>query len=215
MDSVLCDDIEWIRTTSTDDLFDIYNTELTTTLDRHAPRYVRHRKPRILTPWFDDECRQMKRRVRVLERKYRKTHDPSDRQTWVLKLKEQAIFYQNKESFYWSTRINANAHNARRLWSDLDMLMRRDNGNNNCSHTTPIDATKQADAFLKLFDNKVASVRSETENAQTPSFRLVSDGVKLEKFQHTTPLQIVSLLNASCNKLFSGSYSYKHIKTMC
>jgi hypothetical protein len=141
----------------------------------------------------------MKRRVRVLERKYRKTHDASDRQAWVLKLREQACFYQNIESFYWSTRINANANNARRLWSDLNTLIRRDDGNN-FSYTTSVDASKQADAFLKFFDNKVASVRSETENAQTPNFRQVAGGEKLEKFQHVTPAQIERLINASSNK---------------
>ena len=34
-------------------------------------------------PWFDAPCRQLLRNARRLERKYRITHDPDDRNEWT------------------------------------------------------------------------------------------------------------------------------------
>jgi hypothetical protein len=171
MESVLCTDTEWTANVSVDELFNIYSNTLTDILDKHAPRYVRKRKKRILTPWFDAECRQMKRRVRVLERKYRKSRDPADRLAWVTKLQEQTHFHQSKERLYWSTRINANAKNARALWRDLDDLMCREN--NSFVNLSAAEAERQACNFLKFFEQKVETVRSETSKATEPTFNIV------------------------------------------
>ena len=75
--------------------------------------------------------------------------------------------------------------------------MRRDDGNN-FSHTTSVYASKRADAFLKFFDNKVAS--DQRLKMHKPQTCLVAGGVKLEKFQHVNPAQIERLINASSNK---------------
>lgn len=200
MASIICSGTEWAECRSTDELFNIYNSELTNILDRHAPRYVRKRKKRVLTPWFDDECRQFKRKVRVLERKYRKSRDPTDRLAWVTRLQEQAQFQREKERVYWSNRITANAGNARRLWSDLDDLMRRDNSNVYVPVTSE-EATHQADSFLQFFDKKVESIRAETSKTPKP----VIDGAGVvsgtfQCFQHVTSAQITQLINCSHNK---------------
>ena len=197
MESVLCKDMEWTVNVSVDELFTIYSNTLTDILDKHAPRYVRKRKKRVLTPWFDAECRQMKRRVRVLERKYRKSRDPADRLAWVTKLQEQTHFHQNNERLYWSTRINANAKNARALWRDLDDLMNREN--NSFVNLSPGEAEKQACSFLRFFEQKVESVRSETSEASEPTFQHGIDA-KFVAFQITNPLQIMLLIKSSNNK---------------
>jgi hypothetical protein len=200
LNSILCSGTAWTDNLSIDELFDTYNSELTAVLDRHAPRYVCRRKRRALTPWFDGDCRRMKRKVRVLERKYRKSNIPADRLAWVKKLEEQSRFYREKERLYWLTRINANSSNARRLWRDLDDLMRRDDdGSSSTASCTPEEASRKADDFLKFFENKVDAVRIETEGASPPVFQS-TDGTKFTRFQHTTPDQIIQLVNKSQNK---------------
>jgi len=198
LNSVLCSDIKWTKAVSVEELFNTYNNEMTAILDRHAPRYTRKRKKRKLTPWFDDDCRQMKRKVRVLERRYRKSRDSADRLAWVTKLKEQSAFYRSKECSYWSSRINSNAGNASRLWRDLDDLMRRDDISSTTAHS-PAEATKRASEFLNFFDKKVESVRAETENASPPEFK-PHCGALFTSFQHTNPLQIAKLINSANNK---------------
>ena len=102
-DSILCcAESEWFESVTTDDLFQICNDQLLRLIDKHAPRYTRKRKSRVLSPWFDNECRMFKRSVRRLERKYRKSRQPADRLAWVLKQKEKAAFFQQKERAYWS-----------------------------------------------------------------------------------------------------------------
>jgi len=196
--SVLCNDGEWMKLVTVDELFNVYNAELTAILDRHAPRYVRKRKKRLITPWFDDSCRQMKRKVRVFERKYRKSRDPTDRLLWVTKLQEQARFYHEKERCYWSSRINANARDARRLWRDLDDLMKRDDSNN--VSMTSSEAAQRAEDFLEFFDDKVESVRKETENASQPIYNVGSSPLKLNSFRHITQAEVVKLINSANNK---------------
>jgi len=195
--SNLCSNLEWTKSASIDELFAIYQSELTDILDRHAPRYVRRRKRRLLTPWFDDECRQMKRRVRAFERKYRKSRDPTDRLEWITKLKEQRSLHCSKERFYWSSRINANAGDSRRLWKDLDELMRCENSTT--KPTSVADAEQQADGFLNFFQQKVESVRAETANANGPVFETCGNE-KFTNFQHVTVERVIHLIGSSANK---------------
>ena len=199
INSVICNGItEWSESLSIDELFDVYNSELTKILDKHAPCYVRKRKRRSLTPWFDADCRQMKRKVRCAERRYRKSHEPSDRLAWVTKLQEQSQLYRDKEQFYWTAGINTNAGNPKSLWRDLDELMKRDEGDKNRQYT-PDEATKQANDFLQFFERKVENVRSETQHAAEPLFTPTT-GEKFTCFRPTTPIQIVHMINASKNK---------------
>jgi len=147
--SVLCCcDIDWMQQQTIDELFDIYNNELTKLLDKHAPRYNRKRKRRVLSPWFDSECRMQKRNVRRLERRYRKSRQPADRLAWVQKLKEQSAFYRQKECAYWSDRISSNAANPKRLWRDLDELMKNDDDPPAVSRT---ESTQRAQQFMDFF----------------------------------------------------------------
>lgn len=150
MENILCcADVDWSKSVSIDDLFQIYNDELLKLIDKHAPRYTRKRKSRILSPWFDDDCRIYKRSVRRLERKYRKSRLQTDRLAWVLKLKEKAAFFQHKECAYWSGRIKENASQPKRLWQDLDVLMRR--VDDVAPAVSPNECSKWAQEFSDFF----------------------------------------------------------------
>jgi len=199
MQSILCNDVNWTKQLTIEEIFNVYDQELTTLIDKHAPRYLRKRKRRVQTPWFDDDCRMMKRNVRRLERKYRKSHNAEDRLNWVDKLKQQSMLFTDKERCYWSDRITANSNNPRRLWSDLNELMHRDNrDNSNIPHTSD-EAVKQANDFISYFNKKVDSVRAETDQAPPPEIEQV-DGLLMTNFMITTPEQIVRMINSSSNK---------------
>jgi len=139
----------------------------------------------------------MKRRVRVAERKYRKSRDSADRLAWITKLKEQRYLHRSKESFYWSPRINANAGDSRRLWKDMDELMRCEN--NRIKPTSLDDADKQAAGFLNFFQRKVETVRCETANAHDPVYGECCNG-KLTNFQHVTVETVIHLIGSAANK---------------
>jgi len=108
------------------------------------------------------------------------------------------IFIRNKERLYRSTRINANAQNARALWRDLDDLMCREN--DSFVNLLSAEAEKQACSFLKIFFwQKVESVRSETSKASEPTFQHGVDA-NFMAFQITNPHQIMLLIKSSNNK---------------
>ena len=81
---------------SVDDLFDRYAAELTTLLDKHAPRCVKKRKKYILTLWFDDECTAFKRSDHRLERKYKKA---DDRTNGLYDLMSRGSFFGGKNKY--------------------------------------------------------------------------------------------------------------------
>ena len=199
VETILCSaEDEWLKSVSTDDLFQIYNDELLKLIDKHAPRYTRKRKSRILSPWFDDECRMFKRSARRLERKYRKSRLQSDRLAWVLKLKEKAAFYQHKECAYWSGRIKANASQPKRLWQDLDVLMRR--VDDVAPTTSQDECRKRAQEFSDFFEKKVSSIREATQHAADPTFLDPSTDQLFDKFIVITPESIIKLIASASSK---------------
>lgn len=198
--SVLCDyDIETINSFSIDELFAMYNNTLVALLDIHAPRYIRKRKRRLMSPWFDEECRASKRDVRRTERKYRKTRLPSDRQIWVKRLQEQVSFYRRKEHNYWSARIVSNSADPKQLWRDLDDLLKR------CDEdpvTSAEEARLKADSFSVFFNKKVDNIYAETADGGNPVYEKYTDK-QFQNFAPTSCVEISRLIASASNKCCS------------
>ena len=81
IDSKLCQPVS--PDSDVDDLFETYDTVLWDTADRFAPVHVIRRRRGRPTPWFDTECRSLRRECRRLERQYRRTYTADDRRSWV------------------------------------------------------------------------------------------------------------------------------------
>lgn len=88
-----------------DDLFSCYDSVLRQLVDKHAPMRSVVIGQRPQSPWYDGECREMKRTTRRLERVYRKTHVNSDYKAWKTQLNNQRSFYQTKYNIYWSSIV--------------------------------------------------------------------------------------------------------------
>ena len=65
--SSICREELWVDK-SADQLFDLYANTLREILDQHAPFHDVKARVCTSTPWFDSECRAIKRNVRRLER---------------------------------------------------------------------------------------------------------------------------------------------------
>ena len=98
--SVLCSDVAELQMKSADELFDLYNNALRQIVDDHVPAYTAAVRERRLSPWFDDDCRKMRRRSRMLERRYRRTVRADDRLAWVRQVRDMHALYQQKKSQY-------------------------------------------------------------------------------------------------------------------
>ena len=102
---------------SLDEVCSLYERTLTSLLDKHAPIIKRKKRRNNLTPWFDEQCRKVKRNARRLKRKYKKTELAVDRLKWITELKKADKIYQAKRNKYWSTTIYKFSDNPKKLWS--------------------------------------------------------------------------------------------------
>ena len=113
-------------------------------------------------PWFDAACRQLRRNARRLERKYRTTHEPDDRNEWTRFLRHMRHQFKEKECQFWEDRISSNSGNPKKLWRNMSSLLGREGKSSDSSPSfTPED-------FLDFLEAKVEKVHSETSGAQHP-----------------------------------------------
>ena len=88
-------------------------------LDKHAPPRITRRRHQRTTPWFDADCAAAKRRVRMFERRYRRTVAAADRYTWISEVRKKHRLYIRKQNIYWETKIADSHAIPRKLWSNL------------------------------------------------------------------------------------------------
>jgi len=69
MQRALCLPHTELDSTSTDDVFDLYDSVLTSIINKHTPYIERKFISRPMTPWFDTDCGAAKLRAHRLRRK--------------------------------------------------------------------------------------------------------------------------------------------------
>jgi len=146
-----------------DELFSEYDRVFRSLADAFAPvRTVRTRR-RPLSPWFDSECRASRRESRKLERRFRRLLSDDDRQVWLAALRRMRALFRQKKKDYWTTRLAADGHDARRLWRSMNNVLRR--GNEAGLPSAPVKHT--ADDFQSFFQSKVQTIRLATASCST------------------------------------------------
>ena len=73
LSSDLCKSPNVYEDLDTDTLQDLYDSTLSTLLDKHAPKRMIRRRYQPMTPWFDTECSAARRKTRLFERRYRRS----------------------------------------------------------------------------------------------------------------------------------------------
>ena len=137
----------------------------------------------------------MKCTVRRLERKYRHTCQQNDHSEWIVKLKEQAALHRTKDQSYWLIRISSNSSSYRKLWKDLDILMRK----SDYSSCPTSDDAKQATDFLEFFVEKIDLIRETTNGAPPPIFTDYV-GPTMKTFRPTTTEQLTKMIADAPNE---------------
>src|SRR6218665_1020214 len=106
-------------------------------IDRLLPIHVVTIRQCPSSPWFDKECRTLRRQARRHERKFRRTRMPSDRATWVQFVRNMHRKYREKERAYWEDRIISHAKEPKRLWSTFNTLLGRRQVQPECTSGAP------------------------------------------------------------------------------
>ena len=83
-------------TASADDLFELYDRTLRDIADQFAPERTVTSKLRPLSPWFDSECRAIRRNCRRLERCYRRTQSTEDADAFAAVYRHRTTVFKQK-----------------------------------------------------------------------------------------------------------------------
>ena len=186
--SPLCADPSAYDQLTTSQLFDLYETTVTEILDRILPSRRIASRYRPLAVWFDRDCRQSRRRVRYLERRYRRTLLPADRLEWITRLRSLHSLYRQKEASYWEKLVSSNSNNPKRLWSAVSGLL----GGSNRSMA---QQSFTADEFLRSFQSKLETLRSSTANAPPPTFSITHSS--FDAFRPVTEMELRQVIASS------------------
>jgi len=171
--SALCRPSTW-QDKGAEEMACLYNSCITSILDRIIPLRRLTVRRRSSDPWFDSSCRDAKRDARRLERRLRRLqrrHSISPLQTKVLddamkEWKRSVLFYRSllrhKRELFWCSKIDSSYHSPRTLWLNFDRLMGR-------GRPPPSDLLT-ASELHEYFDRKTADVRAATADAPFPSY---------------------------------------------
>ena len=160
----LCQDEDYYDGMSASELFDVYTSTIRETLDRLVPLHDIVSRFRPSTPWFDAECRSVKRGARLLERRYRRTRNPEDRLAWIHALREKHSFFMSKENSYWENTVKSNSSNPKKLWRSVSTILGEP------AKQTATHSTFSAAEFLTFLEQKVETIRSDTAGSAPPIF---------------------------------------------
>ena len=142
------------------------------------------------------DCRQARRKSRLLEKCYRQSNSDPDRTAWVTRVRAMHTLYKHKENAYWSRCIADNAENSKKLWRSLTSILRR---NKDASPPIPSLTAQQ---LYDYFVNKISAVRADTDHADPPSFAPYA-GKQLTSFRELTEDEVYKLLLKSSPKTCS------------
>ena len=142
---------------------------------------------------MDDECRQLRRQSRRLERRYRKTLQPADQLACVESGRKRHKTYRWKENTFWNLRLAEQSSQPRKLWQSIAAILRRDKSSK--SFTDCLWAQQLVD----YFNEKIGNVRNSADGNMVLS-SLAPSMSTLEKFEECTLEEIYRTIMASQSK---------------
>jgi len=179
MSSPVCHPDAWTDL-DTDALVRLYDVETTAILDRLVRR-------RPSDPWFDQECRLTKRRVRQLERVARAADVHSSAVAeWTAAHRAYRALLRRKREAFWTSKVESERSSPRQLWRSIDALMGR-------GRVPPSEVIGAAE-FHRYFEAKVADVRALTDSAPPPSFFSALSGCTFVNLRSLTVYDVTAAI---------------------
>ena len=139
-----------------------YDSMLTTTLNDVLPVCTMRCRRCPSDPWYDDDCRQMRRRVEHEYRKSELSRAADAAEAWrVQRRTYQDLLRQKHESFS-TAMVDSERSRRSTSWQSINRLL---------GHAfAPTTQDISADGFNRFFNDKVAGVHASTSGASPPSF---------------------------------------------
>lgn len=193
-DSLLCNSLTDLDGQTLSEVCSLYNMVLEQLVNIHAPlKTIKSNNKSAVSPWFNAECNTAKKCAVKLKRRYYKSQNAKDRSNWITQLKANTKVYQRVRDNYWSTKLQTEVQNPKKLWANLNCLLGR--GNNLGTQSTGLNA----DQFLQFFENKANDVSLSTQHAPPP---VITSTVTctLTLFRSVSIHDVVTLIKSAPNK---------------
>jgi exonuclease III len=147
-----------------DELFQLYDSVLRQVADRLAPTHSVHCRIKPMSPWFDAECRAIRRHCRWLEKRYQRSRNLDDRDAWVQAVRRKNEDFRATKNRYWSERLQSERQTPTKLWRSPNKIMCNDRAADGITSSLPLTS----DGLLQFIEDKVKAVRKNMEDCPSP-----------------------------------------------
>ena len=192
-----------------DSLVDSYHRILQSTLEVCAPEKTRQVVQRPCAPWYSTEIDVQKNIRRKLERNWRRTRLPADRERYVYQNSVVNDMIASAKHTFYSSVIQENSGNSGLLFKTIEKLLhfnpvqRYPSGPNNCS---------LSESFAEYFSDKIVKIRKDLDNVdgslndgQVTSCSAESEGCLAEQLLSEFKLVNEEVVSGFVNHLCSKS----------
>ena len=145
-----------------DDLISEYNGVLSSILDIHAPVKTKTITLRPAAPWYSEEINNLKKDRRRLERRWRRTKLPVDRQLLIDQCRVVNSLICSSKRTYYTKLISDSQTDYKLLFKTIDSLLHR-----KCDIPYPPcnSPSDLANKFVEFFSDKITKIRVDLDNA--------------------------------------------------
>ena len=138
-----------------DSMVDLNHSVLKFTLNAYAPEKKHLVVHRPCAPWYSDDFSVQKNIKRKLERKWRSSKLPVDRERYVFQNSVVNNMIVSAKQDYYSTKIQENSGNTGILFKTVEKLL-----NSNLAQRFRSGTDNFSESFVDFFANKIVSIRN-------------------------------------------------------
>ena len=138
------------------DVVSMYNNTLGTLMNKHAPLITKDVKIVKGAPWFDNEYKELRKKRRNAEKKYKRSNDPADKTLFKSLRKETTQLALRKKQIFYTSTITDATQRQKSLFSVVNKLM--DSKKDSCLPTSDSDQAL-ANKFQTFFKEKIMKIR--------------------------------------------------------
>ena len=169
---------------------------MTKVLDHHAPLQKKIITPRDKRQGYNEDMKSAKREQRRLERRWRKTRLPADRDNFVAQKLKLRKMLEDADTKFYSDLVMNNSSNPRALFKVFNNILNKQTQSPLPPHESPAEL---ADEFASFFTVKIDKIQEQIQ--ETPEDRkLTINQQETCKFD-TAMMQFVALSEDSVRKI--------------
>eukprot|EP00112_Aurelia_sp_Birch-Aquarium-sp1_P014365 Seg3097.1 transcript_id=Seg3097.1/GoldUCD/mRNA.D3Y31 product="putative RNA-directed DNA polymerase from transposon X-element" pseudo=true protein_id=Seg3097.1/GoldUCD/D3Y31 len=165
LDSELCEQFESVdQSCDINGLATLYNTTSRNLIDKHAPEQKKFITLRNKHQGYTNEIREEKRKRRRLERRWRRTMQPVDRENFVKQKEKFRKILEDADTEFYSSLVLENSGNSQKLFKALNKIIKKRDEVVLPQHHSILQL---ADEFIEFFTDKIAKIQDEIDKNLT------------------------------------------------